>query len=224
MRSNSNVAPRSRMGSVFLLTLVGAIACDASPMAQQALETGPASMAIIGGNLQVGNVDEPLPDPVVVRVLDGGGEPIAGQVVNFRVTAGGGSVLAGAVRTDGEGIAQETWTLGPAAAASQELEARAVDPASGQKQVFATFTAVARDGGSSPEPTQGPADFVEDFEYQSVAAMLSGDNYIDYEVKGSENLSIIEDGYGGSNAVRSTWPASYSGETRLPLDIRRRRL
>jgi hypothetical protein len=52
--------------------------------------------------------------PPAVRVVDAGGQPLAGVTVNFAVTAGGGSVT-GAVKVTGtDGIARvDKWTLGP---------------------------------------------------------------------------------------------------------------
>src|SRR5690606_25560734 len=92
---------------------------------------------------------------LVVRVTDGEGQPIGNQIVNFRVTAGGGSAFGGTALTNGEGLAQERWTLG-AAGETQTLEARAVDAASGEKQVFATFSATST-SAEEPEPPTSPA-------------------------------------------------------------------
>ena len=59
------------------------------------------------------------------------------------MTAGAGTVFAGASVTNADGLAQERWTVGTVAGAAQALEARAVDNASGQAIVFATFHATA---------------------------------------------------------------------------------
>lgn len=103
----------------------------------------PAAIQLVSGNVQEGVVAAELPAPLVVRVVDAAGGPIAGQVVNFRVTAGEGSVFAGVGLTSAAGLAQERWTLG-STAGIQTLEARAVDPATGAAIVFATFQATAR--------------------------------------------------------------------------------
>jgi hypothetical protein len=66
---------------------------------------------------------------------------VKGQIVNFKVTQGGGSVFAGAAISDDGGIARERWTMGTGLG-MQSLEARAVDSA-GSPIVFATFTATA---------------------------------------------------------------------------------
>ena len=106
----------------------------------------PASLDIVGGNGQEGVVGTELANPLVVRVEDASGNPVAGQLVNFRVTAGGGSVFAGAGNANAQGIVQERWTLGTSTADSQRVEARAVHPTTGVPLVFGTFRATARPG------------------------------------------------------------------------------
>lgn len=104
----------------------------------------PARMLVAAGDAQDGVAGSELATPLAVRVVDANGQPIAGQVVNFRVVAGGGQVFAGAAVTDAQGRAAERWTLGASAADSQRVEARAVNPSTGAGIVFATFRAVAR--------------------------------------------------------------------------------
>ena len=103
----------------------------------------PAQLAIVSGENQVGTVGVELPDPILVKVLDSQQQPIPGQLVNFRVTSGGGSVFAGSAVTNSSGIAGERWTLGTSTALVQTVEARAVS-ADGVKLVFATFHATSR--------------------------------------------------------------------------------
>src|SRR6266513_4906046 len=103
----------------------------------------PAAMVIVSGDQQPGTVGTELPAPVVVRVIDAAGLPVKGQIVNFRVVSGNGSVFAGASLTNESGEARERWTLGKIAAEPQRLEARAVDPTTGAALVFASFQATA---------------------------------------------------------------------------------
>lgn len=100
-----------------------------------------ASVQIAAGDAQTGIVGEEMPAALAARVLDSKGVPIVGQVVNFRVTVGGGSVFAGAASTDADGYARERWTLGTVAG-PQQIEVRAVD-ANGLPVVFARFSATA---------------------------------------------------------------------------------
>src|SRR5687768_10505090 len=82
----------------------------------------PKSVTIVSGDLQTGTVGAALPSPLVVRVTDASARPVAGQVVNFRVVKGGGSVFAGAAITNANGLAQERWTLGTVARDTQQVE------------------------------------------------------------------------------------------------------
>ena len=111
--------------------------------------TGPAAVQVISGDAQTGVVGTELAAGLVVRVVDAAGAPVSGQVVNFVVLEGGGSIFAGTAVTNTAGQAQERWTLGTAAGA-QRLEARAVDGTTGARIVFATFEANALPG----TPTQ----------------------------------------------------------------------
>ena len=103
----------------------------------------PVALIIVSGDQQVVTVGEELPEILVVRVVDDADEPVAGQIVNFRVTEGGGEVFAGVATTNDAGEARERWTLGTVAGELQEVEARAVDTQTGEALVFGTFTAEA---------------------------------------------------------------------------------
>ena len=72
----------------------------------------PAFMDIVSGQQQSDTVGKELSQPIVARVRNSDDQPVAGQIVNFRVIKGGGSVFAGAAITNAEGLAQERWTLG----------------------------------------------------------------------------------------------------------------
>jgi uncharacterized protein YjdB len=101
------------------------------------------SLRIVSGDEQQGTIGTELPNPIVVQALNSKGKALKGQLVNFVVVEGGGSVYAGSSITDQHGVAQEYWTLGPELG-SNRLEVRAVDPTTGQKQNFATLTAMGR--------------------------------------------------------------------------------
>ena len=123
------------------LLLFASIACGST---DEGGDDGPQLTAniveVIGGDDQTGPVGQQLPTPIRIQVLDtieAGGSaaagappsepvPIPGQLVNFVVTSGGGSVFVGSVETDSLGQAQNRWTLGPTAG-TQCLEARAME-------------------------------------------------------------------------------------------------
>lgn len=100
----------------------------------------PISLSVYGGSGQVGQAGAELSQPLQVLATDINDQPIPNQIVNFVVTAGGGSVFAGTALTDANGIAAEVWRVGTLAGLPQSVEVRAVLP-DGTKQVFGVFTA-----------------------------------------------------------------------------------
>ena len=102
----------------------------------------PARVVVVSGDLQRDTVGKELKQPLVVRVVDERDKPVKNQLVNFVVTAGGGSVFAGSAITNAQGEARERWTLGTVAGDTQRVEARAVDAATGEAIVFETFRAI----------------------------------------------------------------------------------
>ena len=133
------------MKKLLAVALAAALACDRAPTD---VDVGGIVLLIVSGNGQSGPSNTELPDPLVVKVTKPNGNPLKGQIVNFVVVEGGGSVFAGVAQTNTQGVAQEFWTLG--APGPQTLEVRAVDPATGAKLVFGTFTATAL--AVAPEP------------------------------------------------------------------------
>src|SRR3954454_19630572 len=120
-------------------------------------KVGPAAhVDVVSGNTQTGAVNTQLPQPLVVRVTDAGGNAVKGQAVSFVVTAGGGQVSAGTATTDASGIAQTLWTLGGVAGSPPALGARAVS-GSGKVLASATFTATATPGAPAQAAAYGPS-------------------------------------------------------------------
>lgn len=75
-----------------------------------------AAMSKISGDNQTGVLTgEPFPAPLVVRVTDGLGNPMAGATVAFTVTSGQAAVSANSVVTGANGQASVTVTAGVAA-------------------------------------------------------------------------------------------------------------
>lgn len=110
------VAKSIPRGAVLSLLLV--LSCKDSPTENRGIQT-PAALDIVAGDGQSGVVGAELANPLVVRVEDANGQPVVGQLVNFRVTAGGGSVFAAAGLTNASGIVQDRWTLGTSTADTQ---------------------------------------------------------------------------------------------------------
>jgi hypothetical protein len=75
-----------------------------------ARETG-VRLQLVSGGGQTGMVGHALPEPVVVRVVDQADRPVAGAQVNF-LPPRDGAVDPRQARTDAEGYARASWTLG----------------------------------------------------------------------------------------------------------------
>jgi hypothetical protein len=147
---------RKTLVPAVLALLALAAGCD-SPTSSGA--GTPAALDIVSGDLQTQTVGRALAQELVVEVTDDKGRPVRGQIVNFRVTAGGGTVFAGAALTDDDGQARERWTLGTVAGDTQRVEARAVDPATGQALVFASFRAVGTPDAAAAVAAVGASSF-----------------------------------------------------------------
>ena len=122
-------------GVVLLLALV---ACGGTPSAPTPppappppLPSGPVALtlAIAGGDQQSAVVANAVASDPIVHVRDTTGNPVAGVIVLFTVTAGQGWVAAGADTTGVDGRATTTWYLGPVPGSSQALSASVGGPA-----------------------------------------------------------------------------------------------
>ncbi|WP_420125609.1 Ig-like domain-containing protein [Longimicrobium sp.] len=87
-----------------------------------ARQTG-VQLVLVSGGAQVGVPGHALAEPVVVRVLDRRGTPVAGARVNFLAEAGG-LAEPRQTDTDADGYARTTWTL--LARGAQKLRASGV--------------------------------------------------------------------------------------------------
>ena len=98
--------------------------------------THPALLKISGNN-QNGTSLIPLSQPLVVEVQDANGSALAEISVSFVVTAGGGTLSTTITRTDTNGRAQSTLTLGP------NLGTNIVQVSAAGIEVPATFHAIS---------------------------------------------------------------------------------
>ncbi len=112
-----------------------------------ALSGAPRQVAIVQGNRQQADAGALLPDRLGVRVTDGGGNPVRGVEVRFRVMAGNGEVAPERTRTDSAGQATAFWRLG-ASAGEQRVAAIAPDADAD----FLTFIATARAEAQAQAP------------------------------------------------------------------------
>ena len=133
--------PRVRVAALTIALAMAGTGCgDSRPTGPDAV---PARLDIASGDDQTGVVGAQLEEALVVKVLDARGRPVRNQLINFRVTAGGGSVFAGSALSNDAGIARERWTLGTQAGQPQAVEARVVDSRTGEPLVLASFDATA---------------------------------------------------------------------------------
>ncbi len=77
-------------------------------------EEAVALVAVQAGGAQFAAAGEPLPEPVVVRVVDAWGRNVPGAPVRFEPAPGSGRVDPVEAVSDGGGLAATAWTLGEA--------------------------------------------------------------------------------------------------------------
>ena len=104
-------------------------------------QTEPASIEVVSGTNQAGSVGSMLAEPLVVRVTDLQGRPVAERKVAFVVTGSDGDVAPDTALTDADGRATVRWILG-ASEGMQRVEARVV----GSTPLSAPFVASANIG------------------------------------------------------------------------------
>ena len=76
-------------------------------------ETGPPALLVkVSGDQQSGVVGTLLAAPLVVRVTDTFGNPVAGSTITFGPASGDGSVLPTQATSDSNGTGATEWTLG----------------------------------------------------------------------------------------------------------------
>lgn len=120
----------------------------------------PSAIQGVSGNNQVGTVDQALANPLSARVTDSGGNGLSGVRVDFQAAAGSGSLAAQeaarvVVTTDGDGVAEATWTLGTTAGA-QSATATVLDQPPEATPLTFQFAATAEaDVPAALSPTSG---------------------------------------------------------------------
>lgn len=72
----------------------------------------PATLSVVGGDGQSGLAGTRAPDPVQVLLLDGAGQPMPGQTINWAVTSGSASLDTTISVTDGAGLAAVGFSFG----------------------------------------------------------------------------------------------------------------
>ena len=147
VKLNEGALHRARCMAQGTVWLLGALVFSSCNDATGTKGVGPpARIDLVSGDGQSAEAGTRLSSPLVVKVTDAAGQPIPGQHLNFVVVSGEGSLFAPSVLSDGQGIAQNLWTLGTSTVDSQVVEVRADDPNTAVPKVFARFHAHATAG------------------------------------------------------------------------------
>ncbi len=208
-----------------------------SPLTFTATGTAGAAsrIQIAAGNNQTATVGNPVPVNPSVLVTDACGNPIAGIVTTFAVTAGGGSIIGGNQTTDANGLATVGWVLGGSAGTNTLTVTRsgltgsplaftatgvtgnanniAVNAGNNQSATIATTVAVdpsviVKDGSGNPVPG-----------VQVTFAVASGGGSISGAVQTTNASGIAEVGSWtlGTMAGTNTLTATSSGLSGSPV-------
>lgn len=108
----------------------------------QSIDQTPDRMYLISGDAQNAVVNQPVPEPLVVKVLDIAGQPMRNFNVEFVITSGTASFEGQAsftATTDTQGLAHASPTIGTTAGQTIRVEARA-ENVSNSPIVFSLFT------------------------------------------------------------------------------------
>ena len=110
-------------------------------------EIGPPALLVkVSGDQQSGVIGTLLDVPLVVRVTDTQGNPVAGSTITFGPASGDGSVFPTQVTSDSNGTAATDWTLG----SSQGSQSVGASIETGAMVTF-TATATSENGGLAIE-------------------------------------------------------------------------
>lgn len=89
---------------------------------------GQSVLMQVSGNGQSGPINQTLPQPLVVKLQDASGSPVANKPVAFRIKSNDGRLMAAAdsgravlVQSDAQGLAQVNWVLGGRAGAGNNV-------------------------------------------------------------------------------------------------------
>lgn len=159
-----------------------------------------ANLRLVSGDQQLGPITASLTQPIVVRVVDAGGQAVAGATVTFAVRLGGGAITPAANISGSDGLVTAVWTMGNTVGAAKAVATLT--------NVFvldsAVFTATA---------TTGPA---------SLFTKVSGDNQTTNATHtlGAPLVVKVQDAAGNRlSGVKVTWtPAATNGSVSFVVD------
>ena len=147
--------------------------------------THPALLKISGDN-QNGVSLTPLSHPFVIEAQDANGSALAGSSVTFAITAGGGTLNTTITRTDTNGRAQSTLTLGP------NLGTNTVEVSAAGIEVPTTFHAVSDTEAPSIAADVNKDGNVNILDLIFIASSLGQSGQNDADVNGDGVVSILD--------------------------------
>ena len=190
------------------------------------VEQRPHTLTKVSGQGQQGTVSQPLTKPFVVSVKDQNGSALAGAVVTFSVTAGGGTLSSSTATTNANGRARSTLTLGSQPGANTVAATVAgLQPvtftATATDQTPHSLTKVSGEGQAGPASTQLAAPLVVSVLDQE-GAELAGVDVTFAVTAGGGVLSSAADANpcifkSSKSSITATTDANGQATTRLTL-------
>jgi len=207
----------------------GALSHSTSTMLVVTTAATPASLAYVSGNNQSGPAGAALPNPLVVKVTDSSGNPIAGVTVSFTVTAGGGTIAPASAITGVNGQASAGWVLG-ASGNTASASVSGVSPVTFSASVspnpapFGPGITTVAGTAWSPTITNGPALNATLGEIRAVIGDSAGNAYasdntnnIVFKVSPSGTFTVVA-GTGSSGFSGDDGPAT-SAQLSYPIGL-----
>ena len=180
--------------------------------AEQAM---PHSLTKVCGDSQEGTASILLAEPLVVLVSDDDGAAMAGMVVSFAVTAGGGTLSAATATTDANGRAATRLTLGSepgtntVSATVEGLEPR-IFTATGQESPFVSLFDLFRGGKrvALPDRPQLAQNAPNPFNSQTVLAYFlpaPGPTHVEVFALNGQRVAVLHQGPQQAGYHRLHW-------------------
>lgn len=230
--ASGRAAVRLTLGSDTGINTVAATVEDLEPVtftATAAKQAVPHRLTKVCGDDQEGTVSAPLTEPLVVSVSDEDGAAMAGVIVSFAVTAGGGTLSSATVTTNANGRAATRLTLGSdlgtnmVSATVEGLES-ATFTATGQEDPFASLFDLFNQSGKLvvlPDRTQLLSNAPNPFNSQTVLSyFLIGTGF---DALGSVRLDRPTSGGSPPRAAAGRLPPAALGRSGRRRSLRSQR-
>ena len=218
--ANGRAATRLTLGSDLGTNTVEATVEGLEPVtftATAAEQAMPHSLTKVCGDSQEGMASEQLAESLVVLVSDENGAAMAGVVVSFTVTAGGGTLSAATATTDANGRAATRLTLGSDAGTNTvSATVAGLEPvtftATGQKSPFASLFDLFGGGKlvALPDSPQLAQNAPNPFNSQTVLAYFlpaPGPTHVEVFALNGQRVVVLHQGPQQAGYHRLHWDA-----------------